>query len=44
MSVKDFKDGCLQGMILAILNLRVTVMPPIKFWLNLTYGSVGDVE
>ena len=25
-------------MILAILNLCVTVMPPIKFWLNLTYG------
>ena len=27
----------------AILNLRVTVMPPIKFWLNPTYGSGGDV-
>ena len=29
-------------MILAILNLCVTVMPPIKFQLNWTY-SLGDV-
>ena len=31
------------GTILAILNLSVTVMPPIKFWLNPTYGLGGDV-
>ena len=30
-------------MILAILNLCVTVMPPIKFWLNRTSGLGGDV-
>ena len=29
--------------ILAILNLCVTVMPPIKFWLNPTYRLGGDV-
>ena len=28
---------------LAILNLNVTPMPPIKFRLNLTYGLGGDV-
>ena len=28
---------------LAILNLYVTVMPPIKFRLNLTYRLGGDV-
>ena len=27
----------------AILNLHFTSMPPIKFWLNLTYGLGGDV-
>ena len=27
----------------AILNLHVTSMPPIKFWLNLTYGLGSDV-
>ena len=31
------------GMILAILNLYVTLMPPIKFQLNRTFGSEGDV-
>ena len=31
------------GTILAILNLCVTVMPPIKFWLNPIYGLGGDV-
>ena len=31
------------GTILAILNLHVVTMPPIKFQLNLTYGS-GDVK
>ena len=28
---------------LAILNLHVTPMPPIKFWLNLTYCLGADV-
>ena len=50
MSFEEFRDGRLggnlgyrKGMNLAILNLRVTVMPPIKCWLNPTYGSGGDV-
>ena len=30
-------------MILAIRNLYVAPMPPIKFWLNLSYGLRGDV-
>ena len=30
-------------MMLAILKLYNTPMPPIKFWLNLTYGLGGDV-
>ena len=30
--------GYQNGTILAILNLCVTTMLPIKFWLNLTYG------
>ena len=34
--------GYQNGMILSILNLCVTVMPPIKFWLNRTYGLGGD--
>ena len=34
--------GYLNGTILAILNLCVTVMLPIKFWLNPTFG-LGDV-
>ena len=49
MSIEEFQDGChahhlgyWNGMILAILNLCVTVMPPIKFQLNRTYG-LGDV-
>ena len=49
MLFKDFQDGHRgshlgypNGTILAVLNLRVTVVPPIKFWLNLTYG-LGDV-
>ena len=38
-----FQAGHYQnGTILASLNLHVTVMPPIKFWLNQTYG-LGDV-
>ena len=31
------------GTVLAILNLCVTVMPPIKFQLNWTWGLRGDV-
>ena len=47
MSFEEFQDGrhhigYRNGMILAIQNLYVTVMPPIKFRLNLTYGF-GDV-
>ena len=33
--------GYWDGPILAILNLYVTPMPPIKFRLNLTYGHHG---
>ena len=50
MSFKEFQEGghgCHlgygNGRILAILNLCVTVMPPIKFWLNPTYSLGGDV-
>ena len=50
MSFEEFQEGCRgghlgcwNGMILAILNLCVTVKPPIKFWLNPTYGLRGDV-
>ena len=47
MSFKEFQDGghlgYWNGTILAIRNLCVTVMPPIKFQLNLTYGLGGDV-
>ena len=35
--------GYRNGMILAILNLCVTLMPPIQFWLNPTLGLGGDV-
>ena len=35
--------GYWNGRILAILNLCVTVMPPIKFQLNRTCGLGGDV-
>ena len=51
MSFEEFQDchcggqlGYRNGKVLAILNLRVTVMPPIKFWLNPTYCSGGDME
>ena len=44
MSFEEFQDGRhgghlgqWNGTILAILNLCITVMPPIKFWLNQTY-------
>ena len=50
MSFEEFQDGrhgvhlgYQNRTILAILNLCVTVMPPIKFWLNRTYGLGGDV-
>ena len=49
MSVEEFQDGHhgghghQNGTILANLNLCVTVMPPIKFQLNRTYGLGGDV-
>ena len=39
--LKNF--GYLNRTILAILNLYVATMPPIKFQLNPTYGS-GDVQ
>ena len=49
MSFEELQDGrhgghlgYLNGRILAILNICVTVMLPIKFWLNPTYG-LGDV-
>ena len=44
---QDSRHGCYlgyrDGSILAILNLYVAPMPPIKFRLNLTYGLGGDV-
>ena len=50
MLFEDFQDGhrgghhgYQNGTILAILNCCVTVMPPIKFWLNPTYSLGGDV-
>ena len=50
MSFEEFQDGhhgshlgYWNGMILAILNLCLTVMPPIKFQLKGTYGLGGDV-
>ena len=50
MRYEDFHDGHLGGhlrypirTILAILNLYVTLMPPIKFGLNPHYGLDGDV-
>ena len=49
MSIEEFQDGPCgshlgyrNGTILAILILFVSVMLPIKFWLNLTY-SLGEV-
>ena len=52
ITTEDFQDGRHYGhgghlrywkrMILAILNLYVAPMPPIKFQLNLHY-SLGDV-
>ena len=46
MLFEAFQDGGhlghLNKMILAILNLCVTVMLPIKFWLNQTHGLGGN--
>ena len=51
MSFDEFQDGhhgghleYRNGTILAIMNLHVATMPPIKFQLNPTHGSEGDVE
>ena len=42
--LKNFKNlGYRNRTTLAILNLYVTAMPPIKFWLNPTYPLGGDV-
>ena len=47
MSFEEFQEGrhlgYRNGTILSILNLCVTVMPPIKFWINPTYGFGRDV-
>ena len=50
MSFKEFQDDCHSGHLgyqngtnLAILNLYNAPIPPIKFRLNRTYGSGGDV-
>ena len=50
MLFEEFQDGChgghlgyLNRTILAILNLCVTVMSPIKFQLNRTNGLGADV-
>ena len=50
MSFEEFQDGrhgshlgYWNRPILAILNLYVAPMPPIKFQLNLTYGLGGAV-
>ena len=47
LSFEEFQDGSCgghigyrNGTVLAILNLYVTLMPPIEFWLNPTYGLV----
>ena len=49
MSFENFQDGRYGGhlgyrnrTILAILNLYVALMPPIKFRLNPTYGLGGN--
>ena len=47
---EEFQDGHYgghlgyrNGTILAILNICVTMMPPIKFQLNRTYSLGGDL-
>ena len=46
MWFEEFQDGAnlwyQNGTILAILNIYVALMPPIKLWLNPTYGLGGD--
>ena len=49
LTIEDIQDGCCEGhrgycnkMFLAILNLHGALLPPIKFWLNLTYHSGAD--
>ena len=50
LTTENFQDGRLGGhfgyrnkMLLAIMNLYVTPMPPIKFRLNQTYYSGDEV-
>ena len=46
MPFEEFQDGhhgYRNGTILAILNLYVAPIPPIKFRLNQTYGFGGDI-
>ena len=47
MSFEKFQAGHHLGYLnrttLAILNLCVTVLLPIRFWLNPTYGLGGDI-
>ena len=50
ISFEEFQDGHCGGhlgyqnrMFLKLLNLYVTVMPPIKFQLNPTYDLGGDI-
>ena len=44
MLFEEIRDGHhLNRTILAKMNLCVTFMPPIKFWLNLTCRLGGDV-
>ena len=49
LTTEDLQDGCCGGhhgyrnnKVLGIRNLHVAPMPPIKFWLNLTYHSGAD--
>ena len=49
LTTKELQDGCCVGhhgyhnkMVLAILNLHVSTLPPTKFWLNLTCYSGAD--
>ena len=44
MSFEEFQDGYHGSHLLAILNLYNAPMPPIKFWLNLTYGLEGEAS
>ena len=49
LTIEELQDGCRGGhrgycykMVLAILNLHVAPMPPIKFWLSPTSHSWAD--